>query len=230
MKKSTLPRLPSATVDQLGLRLREALTLEDLHLLDQYRREFRDEYDSVVYKIRTALGIEVSGRPAKSTPAIVGKLKRSTMRLSQMQDIAGCRIVVKDIAAQDALVDQLVTLFPSNIIDRRAQPSHGYRAVHVVAKPTKRCVEIQVRTQLQHLWAELSEKSSDIFGIETKYGGGDNRARDVLNRTSNTVAEFEGIESNSLLVMEVEELRLEIERLLSDLLVIVGKYRDAFFD
>jgi putative GTP pyrophosphokinase len=224
------PSLSRAAIDQLGLRLREALTLEDLHLLDQYRREFRDEYDAVVYKIRTALGIELSGRPAKSTPAIVGKLKRSTMRLSQMQDIAGCRIVVKDIAAQDTLVDQLVTLFPCNIIDRRAHPSHGYRAVHVVAKPTSRCVEIQVRTQLQHLWAELSEKSSDIFGVETKYGGGDNRARDVLNRTSNTVAEFEGIESNSSLVLEVEELRLEIERLLSDLLVIVGKYRDAFFD
>jgi putative GTP pyrophosphokinase len=224
------PRLSSAAVDQLGLRLREALTIEDLHLLDQYRREFRDEYDAVVYKIRTAWCIEVSGRPAKSTPAIVGKLKRSTMRLSQMQDIAGCRIVVKDIAVQDALVDQLITLFPSDIIDRRAHPSHGYRAVHVVVINAKRCVEIQVRTQLQHLWAELSEKSSDIFGVETKYGGGDNQIRHGLNVASTVVAAIEEIESEPSLATEVAQLRLQVECVLSDLLTIVKKHKHAFFD
>jgi putative GTP pyrophosphokinase len=214
-------RLPSAAVDQLGQRLREALTLEDLHLLDQYRREFRDEYDAVVNQIRIALDIEVSGRPAKSTPAIVGKLKRSTMRLSQMQDIAGCRMVVKDIAAQDAVVDRLITLFPSTTMDRRVHPSHGYRAVHVVAKPAGRCVEIQVRTQLQHLWAELSEKSSDIYGVETKYGRGDNPLRDVLNKASDVVAGIEHMESRPSFEIKAAELRSRVEALLNEFLTLV---------
>jgi putative GTP pyrophosphokinase len=230
MKNAMPPRLSSALVDQLGERLREVLTLEDLHLLDQYRREFRDEYDVVVSQIRTKLGVEISGRPAKSTPAIVGKLKRSTMRLSQMQDIAGCRIVAKDTAAQNALVDQLITLFPSTIVDRRVHPSHGYRAVHVIAKPARRCVEIQVRTQLQHLWAELSEKSSDVFGIETKYGGGINRIREILKEASDAVAAIEAIEAKPSVVTEVAELRINIEHLLSALLTTVGKYKDAFPD
>jgi ppGpp synthetase/RelA/SpoT-type nucleotidyltranferase len=37
------------------------------------------------------------------------------------------------------------------VIDRREKPSHGYRAVHVIVECGGRMVEIQVRTELQHL-------------------------------------------------------------------------------
>jgi putative GTP pyrophosphokinase len=87
--------------------------------------------------LRSAIGIEVSGRPAKSTAAIVDKLNRSSMRLSQMQDVAGCRTVVVDIAEQDRLVSTIEGKLPCVISDRRLRPSHGYRAVHVVARPGK---------------------------------------------------------------------------------------------
>ena len=93
--------LSSAAVDQLGERLRKLLTVEDLRLLDQYRREFGSDYATVVASVRDALGLEASGRPAKSTTAIVEKLNRGSMRLSQMQDIAGCRVIVADTLEQD---------------------------------------------------------------------------------------------------------------------------------
>jgi putative GTP pyrophosphokinase len=143
------------------------------------------------------------------------------MRLSQMQDVAGCRIVVKDTLAQDDLVSQLARLVPTVTIDRRERPSYGYRAVHVIAKLSQHPVEIQVRTLLQHLWAELSEKYSDRFGVDTKYGGGDKAIRSALDAASNLVARFERIELNEILVIEVTQLRIEIARQLADFLATV---------
>ncbi len=185
----------TAAVDQLGERLRKTLTVEDLRVLDQYRREFGSDYAVVVASLRNTLALDTSGRPAKSTTAIVEKLKRGSMRLSQMQDIAGCRIIVADTLVQDAVVARLATMFPStSIMDRRDRPSHGYRAVHIIVRPKKRPIEIQVRTVLQHLWAEFSEKAADTFGIDVKYGGGRKTVREVLDRASETVASFERLE------------------------------------
>lgn len=112
-----------------------------------------------------------------------------------MQDIAGCRIVVEDSVAQDRVVEQLVARFPINtLFDRRQQPSHGYRAVHVVVTEAGSQVEIQVRTQLQHLWAELSEKLSDLLDPSIKYGGGDCELRTLLFRASACIAMGDQIE------------------------------------
>lgn len=59
-------------IDRLGDRLRlEKLSDADLRELDQYRREFAQAYDHVISVLRTSEAIEPSGRPAKSTPAIV---------------------------------------------------------------------------------------------------------------------------------------------------------------
>ena len=120
---------PRSRIDELGVRLREGAADSDLILLDHYRNAFRGSYEIVVSAILSRLRIEPSGRPAKSTPAIVSKLKRGSMRLSQMQDVAGCRIVVCDVAAQDRAAAAIAGLFPVSIADRRSNPSHGYRAL-----------------------------------------------------------------------------------------------------
>ena len=108
-----------------------------------------------------------------------------------MQDIAGCRIVVPDIPMQGRLIATLDQMFEVTVVDRRAQPSHGYRAVHVIATSSGLPVEIQIRTDLQHVWAELSEKLADAFGIDTKYGGGPTSIRKTLDRFSVLIADFE---------------------------------------
>jgi ppGpp synthetase/RelA/SpoT-type nucleotidyltranferase len=62
-------------------------------------------------------------------------------------------------------VASLASLFEHCVVfDRRKHPSHGYRAVHRVVRADALSVEIQVRTRLQHLWAEFSEKTSDALG------------------------------------------------------------------
>ncbi|MSP96408.1 MAG: hypothetical protein EXR29_04100 [Betaproteobacteria bacterium] len=178
-------------IDRLGERLRQNLTAEDLTVLDTYRRGFRTAYDLVVERIRGELRLQVSGRPAKSTTAIVDKLRRGTMRFTQMQDIAGCRLVVGSVADQNRISEELASMFPSTIMDRRGKPSHGYRAVHVVARIDEMPVEVQVRTTLQHVWAELSEKSADMFDVALKYGGGPPEVRKTLDEYSALIAGFE---------------------------------------
>lgn len=83
------------------------------------------------------------------------------------------------------------------IVDRRARPSNGYRAVHVLVATGEHRVEVQVRTALQQLWAELSEKLSDRYGIAIKYGGGDATARGTLDELSELVEIVEHTEETS---------------------------------
>jgi ppGpp synthetase/RelA/SpoT-type nucleotidyltranferase len=114
-----------------------------------------------------------------------------------MQDIAGCRVIVDSTAAQDKVVDDIRAAFPgSEIYDRRKRPSHGYRAVHVIVKIDGVAVEVQVRTVLQHGWAELSEKLSDVLDPSIKYGGGPVGLRKALDRLSTHVMMEESEEEN----------------------------------
>lgn len=116
--------LSKTQVDRLGDRLRKGnITEADLRLLDQYRRSFTEAYESVASAIRKELGLEPTGRPAKSTTSISDKLRRESIRLGQIQDIAGCRLIVTDIAAQDSVVQSLTSLFEhTTVSDRRAKP------------------------------------------------------------------------------------------------------------
>ncbi len=79
-------------------------------------------------------------------------------------------------------------------MDRRDNPSYGYRAVHIIAEIAGKPIEIQVRSSLQHLWAEVSEKSSDVIDPSIKYGGGSESWRNFLTKSSVSVAIYEEFE------------------------------------
>jgi len=192
-----------SAVDRLGERLkRPPISEQDLRSLDEYRRSFGAAYLKVIAAIR-ALGIATTGRPSKSTTSIVAKLLRESARLSQIQDIAGCRVVVEHVDDQDRVVRQLLSTFERTIaVDRRQRPSHGYRAVHVIAHVDDRRIEIQVRTRLQHLWAEASEKLSDIAGAELKYGVGPEKMLNLLSTASSHIG---NCEDARLSLREVEQ-------------------------
>ena len=195
-------------VDRLGDRLRNDLHNEtDLKLLDDFRRSFNEAYETTVKTIRDRTNLEPTGRPAKSTSAIIEKLKRESIRLSQVQDIAGCRIVVGTIMNQNQIVSSLVNLFPnSDIVDRRLHPSHGYRGVHIIVDVKGQSVEIQVRSMLQHLWAEYSEKLSDVIDPRIKYGGGDEDIQAQLQEATDLIAK---IESTEIRIAYLEEKKFD---------------------
>ena len=99
------------------------------------------------------------------------KLRRfPQMRLSQMQDIGGCRAIVANLAA----IDRLVHAFKSSRVRHklvheddyvRTPRDSGYRSRHLVYRYMSENnksfnglkVEIQIRTPLQHAWATAVE-------------------------------------------------------------------------
>ena len=208
------------------------MTDADLRLLDEYRRSFGEVYESVVATIRSRLHLEPTGRPAKSTTSIVEKLKRESIRLVQMQDIAGCRVVIGDAVEQERVVTAVTEAFAArSIVDRRTEPSYGYRAVHVVVEMFGKSVEVQIRTSLQHSWAELSEKLSDTVDPNIKYGGGPLKERQFLDFASKLGATIERVELETARVKSAvasapEEAPDELKRTLIELEQILSETRD----
>ncbi len=162
-------------IDKLGEELKnDAILFTDYLLLDEYRLSFASAYQYVFDTIVQETGLLPTGRPAKTFFSIRAKLQRENTRLSQMQDIAGCRLICNGIKEQEHIITQLTDLFPdSKIIDRRQKTSHGYRAVHLIPKISGKLIEIQLRTENQQLWAETSEKLADLIDPLIKYGGGE---------------------------------------------------------
>lgn len=202
-------------IDRLGERLKEGRHTEsDLRMLDDYRRSFSQAYEAVIHAIRQR-GHFPTGRLAKSTLSIVEKLRRESLRLSQMQDIAGCRVVVGRIVEQEQFVSSLLMDFPNaSVMDRRNCPSHGYRAIHMIPEILGKPIEIQVRTSLQHLWAEVSEKSADVLDPTIKYGGGPESWRTFLAQVSLSVMRYEEFENEySIAVAAKEEADQSHEKL-----------------
>ena len=95
--------------------------------------------------------------------------------MKSMHDLAGMRVVADvDLRGQDELVRSLAELFSTEgrapqIIDRRESPSSGFPAVQCCV-PDHITVEIQVRTKMQHEWADLFEKLADRIGRGIRYG------------------------------------------------------------
>lgn len=108
----------------------------------------------------------------KRLSSIGAKLERfPDMKLSQMQDIAGCRAIVESVPK----VNQLVRLYERSDIKHKlvhkddyiAEPkASGYRSIHLIYKyySDKKSksyndlkIEVQLRSTLQHAWATAVE-------------------------------------------------------------------------
>lgn len=165
--------LPSKSqIDKLGKRLAAAhpqVSGDDLSLLQHYRAAHDPSLNEVVFGLRD-LGFDPTPR-LKTPTTIIDKLIREKTRLSSVQDVAGARIVVDGTRnGQDVAVRSIESRFGGKILDRRDKPSHGYRAVHVVVTVNGFRVEIQVRTPLQNLWAQIMERVGDRYGRGVRYG------------------------------------------------------------
>ena len=180
---------------RLGRRLRKAEqpSPDDVAMYDAYRGSFSEDLKDVIGALQSLFPDSPPAARRKTLDSVVAKLKRSTTDLGSMQDIAGCRINVPGLDDQDDAVARIQDRFEARKTDDlRDRPHSGYRAVHViVAAPHGRWVEVQVRTALQNLYAQLSERMADAFGIEMKYGGGDPFAREILQSSSSRAYELD---------------------------------------
>lgn len=190
--------MTNSETNRLGEALRDgSVTTENLIALDEYRRSFQPAIAKLYSDWQESIGLAgkdvLVQRPSKSTPSIIAKLRRQpTLKLTQIQDIAGLRVVLTDRYSQDIFIKRIQSLFSnSKVIDRRTKPSYGYRAVHLVVSIFSRPVEVQLRTEMQHAWAHLSEQLADSLGHDLKYGGGNEAIKEQLAQLSDRIDSLE---------------------------------------
>jgi hypothetical protein len=126
----------------------------------------------------------------KRMPSIIAKLRREeTMQLTQMQDLGGCRAMVRSIGKTDELVSlfearefEAFELDVSKKKDYVANPKpDGYRSVHLIYKYRGDSqggafrglkIEVQIRSRLQHAWATALETIDAFTGqrLKTRLG------------------------------------------------------------
>jgi hypothetical protein len=161
--------------------------------------------------------------------SIITKLQRyPAMQATTMQDMGGCRAVVKDMVAV-ARLTELFREIALNLEEPReynyitTPKPDGYRSVHFVVRyrpkvkahldfPTRR-IEIQIRSALQHKWATALE-TIDLFTQQTlKMGGGQYPWKRFFVLTSSLVAMKEdcpvvpdSVTSNDELLQEIRGL------------------------
>lgn len=127
----------------------------------------------------------------KRFSSIMNKLVReSDMKLSQMQDLGGCRAILPNVSAVTALYRMyqqperhLTEEGSLKCYDYIKEPKDdGYRGVHVVARYHPRMferapwngqrIEIQLRTKLQHAFATAVETVTTFTREPLKFGAG----------------------------------------------------------
>jgi putative GTP pyrophosphokinase len=125
----------------------------------------------------------LSAQRLKRVSSIISKLKRKynnnapTMKLTQMQDIAGCRVVlsnlsqVKDLYSKYYLKGNLKHTLVNEKNYIQNPKLDGYRSIHLIYKFVSDkgkkeyndlLVEIQIRSKIQHIWATAVE-TVDFF-------------------------------------------------------------------
>lgn len=168
-------------------------------------------FQSTLRKKAEALNLKnpIIAQRLKRLPSIVGKLQRlQGMKLDRMQDIGGVRIVLSSIKDVYALHDNLLqsnkrfeheALLPPN--DYIQIPKRdGYRCLHQVFKYRSRlrpelnglCIELQIRTHLQHSWATAVETLGIIERSSFKSGEGSEEFKTFFKLTSALFAFKEG--------------------------------------
>jgi len=136
-----------------------------------------------------------------------------TTRLSQREDIAGCRLLLDDEAQLRAVQERTTELWAVRTVEdsmATAKPS-GYRAVHVVVRREDRLVEIQLRVPEHHAWAELVDGIALLGGglAGVKDGRGPGSLLDALRLLA------EALEDARLGAADPAKIH-ELERLIDD--------------
>ena len=152
------------------------MTPTDWDLFYEVRLEWRKALTNLELDLDnefSSRGYELTSR-LKNFRTLREKLQRSNLKLSSVRDVIGSRLVIPDNQQiQDGLVHEITAKIINDrykVIDRRVNSNHGYRAVHIELRRDGAICEIQVRTQLQDLWAATSEAFGEIVGRGIRYG------------------------------------------------------------
>jgi len=158
-----------------------------------HSKALRETYELLEQRAKCLDAMAILSLRLKRIPAIRTKLCRPenrNMKLSTMQDIAGCRAVLNGV--ED--VDRLAALYGGSKRDYIRHPkSDGYRSIHIVERHHGYQVEIQMRSGLQHAWAAAVEAVDFVLGQRLKTGGGAQEWKWFFKLAASAIALSEGL-------------------------------------
>ena len=183
--------------------------IDDVHVIDEWRAAHRavlNTFQAILRNRTKDKGITVAQRH-KRKKTIVDKLHRLPgMQLSRMDDVAGCRLIFKNIKR---LYEFRTEFHRAHFKHRRRNDVEkydylkrpkgtGYRGVHDVYEYDVRSetgkslaglyVEIQYRTLVQHAWATAVEVVGFITESQPKFQKGDKRYENAMALASEILA------------------------------------------
>jgi len=227
--------LSRSKIDKAGEQLaKETWTTADQYLeseliFDEYRKLHIEPLTEITIKLQSWL-IEFNedfyiAQRIKRKPQILRKLNRFSSRLSQLQDLGGVRIIFEKNIYIDKFIDFIKNKLSKRhyfSIDRitdyreKGRDDSGYRAVHLILIHKEMKIELQLRSRIQHNWAERIERTSIIYGHYLKELKGDQQILDYFKSLSNIFYEIEcdrKPSNNSL--EDLENKRLACEKIIT---------------
>lgn len=209
-EENTFPGGSKGKVNAAGNNIRQGIeTADDFTILDNWRAAHRavlNTFQAILRNRTKGKKISVAQRH-KRKRTIIDKLFRfHSMQLSRMDDVAGCRLIFKN-------VEELYTFRQKfhkakfshkkrNELDKydyiKNPKTTGYRGIHDVYEYNVRSetgknlagllVELQYRTLVQHAWATAVEIIGFITESQPKFQKGDNRYEKVMIFASEILA------------------------------------------
>ena len=184
------PQFSEDEINALGERLRRGGSATDWAAyrdyqgrLDLLRQGLEGELNSLTSDA------EITSR-TKRLETVAAKLqRRPDLALSQVTDLAGCRIIVFGRMEQRAVVTRLQQVYDVQAVDDKSDnPKFGYRAIHLDIRYQGQLMEIQVQTRNQFRWQQVSERAAS-YDVSIKYGGGHPAVSEALLELSELAAQ-----------------------------------------
>ncbi|MCA8426389.1 RelA/SpoT domain-containing protein [Burkholderia seminalis] len=143
----------------------------------------------------------------KRATSIIEKLKRFPgMRLSQMQDIGGCRAVLSTLEQVNQLRESIKgSRIKHRLVNEKdyiiTPKDDGYRGIHLIYRYVSdkketynnHSIEIQIRTKRQHAWATAVETVGSLTNQKLKADQGDQAWLEYFSLISAAFAHREGV-------------------------------------
>lgn len=233
------PEFSKARVDQAGVRAGNGQeTPEDIAVIENWRAahaQLLNTFKQILYnRAHKVPGVVV--QRLKRRPTIINKLSRDpqmSVRLSQMQDIAGCRVIFDEL---DDLYRFKELMDSGNFAHQlryekdyiKEPKDDGYRGIHQIysyqVEPRKghasenqpwngMRVEIQYRTVAQHTWATAVETAGLLTANNPKFKQGSPAFVDFFRVCSEMIARYVEKRNSSLPDVPNQSLVDEFERL-----------------
>ena len=196
--------LSNRQIDKLGEKLQSnnSLSASELKDLLEWRNSFSPILDYYHLRLKDKIdsdGVIAIAKRIKRIESIKIKLKRFyTMRLCTLQDIAGLRVILENKEKLEKAFTSLRNAESKNKLKRlddyHYRPKDdGYRGIHLVFENSnKKMVEIQLRTELQHIWATAVEVYGILQEVSFKTGEGSSSWKDFFKLLGTYFAIKEG--------------------------------------